>query len=216
MKITKQRLKEIIKEEMSAMARAPKRKSVEEFKKDAHEHATEVADMYMRMDPNLHRQHQYEMAYKQFVDTFGDKYGLKEETDAMRGSRRLGRDVENIADEPAEDDTRDRAFASPKERLFILMNAREALNKMTSDELAELSLSLDADMVASLRHILANPMYAPIKESNAEAQDLIRKAEFEEEKGRLHQGDVDRIKDRLAKGERVHAIKRDYPRNFPR
>ena len=139
---------------------------------------------------------------------------IQEEMDAMRGADRPGAGIEDIADEPAEDDTRDRAFASPKERLFILMNAREALSKMTSDELAELSLSLDAPMLATLRHILGHPMYAPIKESNAEAQDLIRKAEFEKSKGRLHQGDVDRIKDRLAAGERVHAIKRDYPRNF--
>ena len=139
---------------------------------------------------------------------------IQEEMDAMRGADRPGAGIEDIADEPAEDDTRDRAFASPRERLFILMNAREALSKMTSDELAELSLSLDAPMLATLQHILANPMYAPIKESNAEAQDLIRKAEFEKSKGRLHQGDVDRIKDRLAKGERPHSIKRDYPRNF--
>ena len=140
---------------------------------------------------------------------------IKEEMDAMRGADRPGAGIEDIADEPAEDDTRDRAFASPRERLFILMNAREALSKMTSDELAELSLSLDAPMLATLQHILGNPMYKEgLEESNAEAQDLIRKAEFEKSKGRLHQGDVDRIKGRLAKGERVHAIKRDYPRNF--
>ena len=140
---------------------------------------------------------------------------IQEEMDAMRGADRPGAGIEDIADEPAEDDTRDRAFASPRERLFILMNAREALSKMTSDELAELSLSLDAPMLATLQHILGNPMYKEgLEESNAEAQDLIRKAEFEKSKGRLHQGDVDRIKDRLAAGERVHAIKRDYPRNF--
>ena len=105
---------------------------------------------------------------------------------------------------------------SREEQLLILMKAREVLAKMSKEELTALSMSLDADQVAVLRHILANPMYAPMEESNAEAQDLIRKAEFEKSKGRLHQGDVDRIKDRLAKGERVHAIKRDYPRNFPR
>ena len=140
---------------------------------------------------------------------------IKEEMDAMRGADRPGAGIEDIADEPAEDDTRDRAFASPKERLFILMNAREALSKMTSDELAELSLSLDAPMLATLRHILSNPMYKEgLEESNAEAQDLIRKAEFEKSKGRLHQGDVDKIKRRLAAGERPHSIKRDYRRNF--
>jgi hypothetical protein len=78
--------------------------------------------------------------------------------DAMRGADRPGAGIEDLAD-TEEEETRDRAFVSPKERLFILMNAREALSKMTSDELAELSLSLDAPMVATLRHILANPMY---------------------------------------------------------
>ena len=92
---------------------------------------------------------------------------VNEEMDAMRGAERPGAGIEDIADEPAEDDTRDRAFASPKERLFILMNAREALSKMTSDELAELSLSLDAPMLATLQHILGNPMYKPgLEESN--------------------------------------------------
>ena len=86
--------------------------------------------------------------------------------DAMRGADRPGAGIEDIADEPAEDDPRDRAFASPKERLFILMNAREALSKMTSDELAELSLSLDAPMLATLQHILANPMYKEGLEEN--------------------------------------------------
>ncbi len=84
---------------------------------------------------------------------------IKEEMDAMRGAERPGAGIEDIADEPAEDDTRDRAFTSPEERLLILIKAREALRDMTDDELEDLSMSLDADMVASLRHILANPMY---------------------------------------------------------
>ena len=103
---------------------------------------------------------------------------------------------------------------SPEERLLTLMKARKVLAAMSDEKLEALSKSLDAEQVAVLRHILANPMYAPMQEGQDEAQDLIRKAEFEKSKGRLHQGDVDRIKDRLAKGERVHAIKRDYPRNF--
>jgi len=140
---------------------------------------------------------------------------IQEEMDAMRGAQRPGAGIEDIA-EPEDEETRDRAFGSPEERLVILIKAREALGKMTRDELEDLSMSLDADMVATLRHILANPMYAPMEESNAEAQALLRAAEFEKSKGRLHQGDVDRIKRRLAAGERVHAIKRDYPRNFPR
>ena len=96
---------------------------------------------------------------------------IKEEMDAMVP---IGRDVENIADEPTEDDTRDRAFASPEERLLILIKAREALSNMTDDKLEDLSMSLDADMVASLRHILANPMYAPIKEETVELAEQRR------------------------------------------
>ena len=164
MKITKQRLKRIIREELSAAQGAPKKKSVEEFKKDAHEHATEIADMYMRMDPNLHRQHQYEMAYKQFMSTFGDKYGLKEEMDAMRGAFRPGAGIEDIA-AAEEEEVIDRAFDSPEGRLVTLIKAREVLGKMTRDELRDLSMSLDAEQVAVLRHILANPMYAPMEEN---------------------------------------------------
>ena len=103
---------------------------------------------------------------------------------------------------------------SPEERLLTLIKARELLAAMSKEELTALSKSFDAEQVAVLRHILANPMYAPMEEGQDEAQDLIRKAEFEESKGRLHQGDVDRIKQRLAAGERPHKIKRDYPRNF--
>ena len=71
----------------------------------------------------------------------------------------VGAEIDDIPEPPEDDETRDRAFASPRERLFILMNARKALSKMTSDELAELSLSLDAPMLATLQHILGNPMY---------------------------------------------------------
>ena len=133
--------------------------------------------------------------------------------DAMRGADRPGSGIEDIA-AMEDEETRDRAFGSPEERLITLINARDVLSQMTQADLEALSLSLDAPMVATLRHILANPMYAPMEEGQDEAQDLIRKAEFEESKGRLHQGDVDRIKQRLAAGERVHSIKRDYRRNF--
>ena len=141
------------------------------------------------------------------------KAAVKEEMDAMRGADRPGAGIEDIA-EPDDEETRDRAFDSPEGRLVTLINARDVLNKMTPADLEALSLSLDAPMVATLRHILANPMYAPMEEGQDEAQDLIRKAEFEKSKGRLHQGDVDKIKRRLAAGERPHDIKRDYRRNF--
>jgi hypothetical protein len=89
---------------------------------------------------------------------------IKEEMDAMRGAERPGAGIEDLAD-PEDEETRDRAFGSPEERLLILMKAREALGKMTRDELEDLSMSLDAPMVATLRHILANPMYAPMEEN---------------------------------------------------
>jgi len=89
------------------------------------------------------------------------KKAVKEEMDAMRGAVRPGAGIEDIA-QPEDEETRDRAFDSPEGRLVTLINAREALGKMTRDELKDLSMSLDADMVAALRHILANPMYKPL------------------------------------------------------
>ena len=89
------------------------------------------------------------------------KKAVKEEMDAMRGADRPGAGIEDIA-QPEDEETRDRAFDSPEGRLVTLINAREALGKMTRDELKDLSMSLDADMVAALRHILANPMYKPL------------------------------------------------------
>ena len=85
---------------------------------------------------------------------------IREEMDAMRGAVRPGAGIEDIA-QPEDEETRDRAFDSPEGRLVTLINAREALGKMTRDELKDLSMNLDADMVAALRHILANPMYKP-------------------------------------------------------
>ena len=121
MKITKQRLKEIIREELMTEQVAPG------LGKDVRFTAVEGRDA------------------------------------AMRGAARPGAGIEDLR-EPEDEETRDRAFGSPEERLITLINAREALGKMTRDELEDLSLSLDADMVATLRHILANPMYAPMEE----------------------------------------------------
>jgi hypothetical protein len=49
---------------------------------------------------------------------------------------------------------------TPEERLLILMKARKVLAAMSKEKLTALSKSLDAEQVAVLRHILANPMYA--------------------------------------------------------
>jgi len=119
MKITKQRLKEIIREELLTEQVAPG------LGKDVRFTAVESRD------------------------------------DAMRGADRPGAGIEDIA-AVEDEETRDRAFGSPEEKLITLINARDVLNKMTPADLEALSLSLDAPMVATLRHILANPMYAPM------------------------------------------------------
>jgi uncharacterized protein YjiS (DUF1127 family) len=46
-----------------------------------------------------------------------------------------------------------------EERLLTLINARKVLAGMSDEELEQLSLSLDGETVAALRHLLANPMY---------------------------------------------------------
>jgi hypothetical protein len=159
MKITKQRLKEIIREELNEANRFP---------------------------PDMTGRAAHSAAYGDDAPSLGD---LQSDEKFTGGT--------------------------PKEQMIRRIKARELLAAMSREELKDFAMSLDADMVAELRHLLANPMYKPgLEESNAEAQDLIRKAEFEKSKGRLHQGDVDRIKQRLAAGERVHSIKRDYRRNF--
>jgi len=63
---------------------------------------------------------------------------------------------------------------SPEEQLLTLMKAREVLTAMSKEELTALSKSLDAEQVAVLRHILANPMYAPMDEGSREDEELLR------------------------------------------
>ena len=48
---------------------------------------------------------------------------------------------------------------TPEERMLTLIKARELLAAMSDEELEELSLSLDGETVAELRHLLANPMF---------------------------------------------------------
>jgi hypothetical protein len=48
---------------------------------------------------------------------------------------------------------------SPEERLLTLMKARELLAAMSKEELTQLSLSLDGETTRALQHLLANPMY---------------------------------------------------------
>ncbi len=67
------------------------------------------------------------------------------------------------ADYEAATATDDEKFTggTPEERLLTLIKARELLAAMSKEELTALSKSLDAETVAALRHLLANPMYAP-------------------------------------------------------
>jgi hypothetical protein len=88
---------------------------------------------------------------------------INEEEDAMRGADRPGAGIEDIP-QPEDEETVDRAFDSPEERLVTKIQAREVLRNMTREELKDLVMNLDAATVAELRHLLANPMYAPTGE----------------------------------------------------
>jgi hypothetical protein len=117
---------------------------------------------------------------------------------------------------------------TPEEQMLRRIKARELLAAMSKEELAALSKSLDAETVAELRHLLANPMYDPMKQGGEmeleETQDpeelrrrraMLKQAALEVDRKRLHVGDLKRIQQRVRDGERVHKIVRDYPRNFP-
>ena len=122
MKITKQRLKEIIREELTA----------EGSREDMMMPAISMADMEAAMA--------------------ADDAGLG---DLQSDEKFTG--------------------GSPEERLLTLMKARELLAAMGKEELTALSKSLDAEQVAVLRHILANPMYAPMQEGSREDQELLNR-----------------------------------------
>ncbi len=55
---------------------------------------------------------------------------------------------------------------TPIENLNTLIRARKELAAMSKEELTAFSKSLDAEQAAELRHLLANPMYAPMEESD--------------------------------------------------
>ena len=122
MKITKQRLKEIIREELTA----------EGSREDMMMPAISMADMEAAMA--------------------ADDAGLG---DLQSDEKFTG--------------------GSPEERLLTLIKARELLAAMGKEELTALSKSLDAEQVAVLRHILANPMYAPMQEGSREDQELLNR-----------------------------------------
>ena len=146
MKITKQRLKEIIREELTA----------EGSREDMMMPAISMADMEAAMG--------------------ADDAGLG---DLQSDEKFTG--------------------GSPEERLLTLIKARELLAAMGKEELTALSKSLDAEQVAVLRHILANPMYAPMEENITPGVQQLMK---------LHPHAAAKIKELAGNGYRASEIKR--------
>ena len=105
MKITKQRLKEIIREELNEANRFP---------------------------PDMTGRAAHSAAYGDDAPSLGD---LQSDEKFTGGT--------------------------PKEQMIRRIKARELLAAMSREELKDFAMSLDADMVAELRHLLANPMYKP-------------------------------------------------------
>jgi hypothetical protein len=101
---------------------------------------------------------------------------IKEELNGL-GAPGLGKDVRFTTVEGAREDmtmpaismddmeaamaTDDEKFTggTPEEQMLTRIKARDLLAAMSKEELKELSLSLDAETVAELRHLLTNPMY---------------------------------------------------------
>ena len=97
---------------------------------------------------------------------------------------------------------------SPEEQLLTLMKAREVLTAMSKEELTALSKSLDAPMLATLRHILANPMYAPAGGQGAEMELEEGLSAAVQQLMRQHPGSAAKIKDYAESGYSLGDIKR--------
>jgi hypothetical protein len=119
MKITKQRLKEIIREELNEANRFP---------------------------PDMTGRAAHSAAYGDDAPSLGD---LQSDEKFTGGT--------------------------PKEQMIRRIKARELLAAMSREELKDFAMSLDADMVAELRHLLANPMYAPMQEGQGEDEELLNR-----------------------------------------
>ena len=138
MKITKQRLKEIIKEELMTERWA----TVPQVQRYA-------ADAGVKL-------------------SYGDAKTLAAKTPAERGAlMKLQQAFKNgswrrMTEELGLGDLQsDEKFTggTPEERMLTLIKARELLTAMSEEELEELSLSLDGETTRALQHLLANPMY---------------------------------------------------------
>ena len=97
---------------------------------------------------------------------------------------------------------------SPEERLLTLIKARELLAAMGKEELTALSKSLDAEQVAVLRHILANPMYTPTGGQRDEMELEEGLSAAVQQLMRQHPGSAAKIKDYAESGYSLGDIKR--------
>jgi len=185
MKIAEKRLKEIIREELESVD----------------EGVFSSRSRLATAEKNLASARKAEKLVKQFVVTYNAAQ-TDEEREAIRGKieallslvskiREGSRedmmmpaismaDLEAAmaADDPGLGDLQsDEKFTggSPEERLLTLIKARELLAAMGKEELTALSKSLDAEQVAVLRHLLANPMYAPMQEGQDEDEELLNR-----------------------------------------
>ena len=86
---------------------------------------------------------------------------IREELTAEASREDMMMPAISMADMEAAMATDDEKFTggTPEERMLTLIKARELLAVMSDEELEELSLSLDGETVAALRHLLTNPMY---------------------------------------------------------
>ena len=165
MKITKQRLKEIIKEEVSMLAErsatvpqvqqmaaaAGVRLSYGDAKTLAAQTPAErsaLIQLQRALKDGSWERMREELSEMDLPKWEGEPFG-EYDLDAENERGRLG-DLQS-----------DEKFTggSPEERLLTLMRAREVLAKMSEEDLEELSLSLDGETTRWLQHLLANPMY---------------------------------------------------------
>ena len=139
MKISKQKIKEIIREELSSLD-------------EKNYYPTDYGTDPTRRDRTPQERDRDRRERKRQDDLHKSHY-------SKRGSVRGGAHLEE--EFGLGDLQSDEKFTggSPEERLLTLMKARELLAAMSKEELTQLSLSLDGETTRALQHLLANPMY---------------------------------------------------------
>ena len=178
MKISKQRLKDVIKEELANMNEgffAGRRLATATKNLESAQKAKKLVQQLMvQFNAAESREEKAEIRdqVQALVDAVSKISNISEELTAEGSREDMMMPAISMADMEAAmaaDDAglgdlqSDEKFTggSREERLITLIRAREALAAMSKEELTALSKSLDAEQVAVLRHILANPMYAP-------------------------------------------------------